>query len=59
LVGKSKGKKTLGRPRHRWKINSKLNLEEMAWKSVDWIHLTHDRDHYWALVNTVMNFWIP
>jgi hypothetical protein len=26
---------------------------------VDWIHLAQDGDHWWALVNTVMNLWVP
>jgi hypothetical protein len=25
---------------------------------VEWIHLAQDRDQWWALVNTVMNFWV-
>jgi hypothetical protein len=24
-----------------------------------WIDLAQDRDQWWALVNTVMNFWLP
>ena len=30
LVGKSEGKKPLGRPRRRWEDNIKLDLEEMG-----------------------------
>jgi hypothetical protein len=26
---------------------------------VDWIHLVHERDEWWVLVNTIMNFWVP
>jgi hypothetical protein len=28
-------------------------------EGVDWIHLAQDRDWWWALVNTVMNIWVP
>jgi hypothetical protein len=39
LVGKTGGTKPLGRPRYRWKKNSKLDLKERKWEAVDWIHL--------------------
>jgi hypothetical protein len=26
---------------------------------MDWIHLAQDRDQWWAVVNTVMNLWVP
>jgi hypothetical protein len=32
-----------------------MNLREIGWEDVDWIHLDQDRDHWWALVNTVIN----
>jgi len=50
LVGNPEGKKLVGRPRHRWVNNIRMNLR---WKVVDWIHLFQDRDQCWALVNTV------
>ena len=31
LVGKPEGKKPLGRPRHRWVVNIKMDLEEVGW----------------------------
>jgi hypothetical protein len=55
LVGKPQGKRRLGRPRLRWKDNIRMDLREIGWKAVDWIHLTQDRDQWQALVNTVMN----
>jgi len=30
LVGKPEGKKTLGRPRHRWEGNIKMDLQEVG-----------------------------
>jgi len=31
LVGKSEGMRPLGRPRHRWKVNIKMDLQEVGW----------------------------
>jgi hypothetical protein len=53
LVGKSEGKKQLGRPRCRWE-DTIIELKEIRCEGVDWIHLDQDRDQWWALVNTVM-----
>jgi len=54
LVRKPEEKKLPGRPSRRWEDN-RLDLEEMGLEDVDWIHLTLDRDQWWALVNTVIN----
>jgi hypothetical protein len=59
LVGKPEGKRPLGRPRRRWEDNIKLDLREIRWGSRDWIDLAQDRDQWRALVNTVMNLWVP
>jgi hypothetical protein len=32
-----------------------LDLKEMGWEVVVWMHLAQDRDQLWALVNMVMN----
>jgi hypothetical protein len=59
LVGKPEGKKPLGRPRHRWIDNIKMEFLEIGLNVVDWIGLTQDRYKWRALVNTVMNLWGP
>jgi hypothetical protein len=59
FVGKPEGKKTLGRPWHRWEDNIKMDLQEMGWGSMDWIDLAKDRDRWRALVNAVMKVWVP
>jgi hypothetical protein len=56
LVGKSEGRKPLGRPRRRWVDNIKMDLRAIEWCGVDWIDLDQDRDKWSALVNAVMNF---
>jgi hypothetical protein len=56
LVGKPKRKRPLGRPRHRWEDNIKMDVRETGWGGMHWIHVAQDRDQWRALVNTVMNF---
>jgi hypothetical protein len=55
LVGKPEGRRPLGRPRRRWVDNIKMDLREIGWDGMDCIDLAQDRDHWRALVNTVMN----
>jgi hypothetical protein len=31
---------------------------EIGWKVGDWMHLTQDRDVWWALVNTAVNLQV-
>jgi hypothetical protein len=59
LVGKPQGKRPLGRPRRRWADNIKIYLLEIGWGGVDCIGLAQDRDKWRALVNAVMNLWVP
>jgi hypothetical protein len=39
--------------------NIKFDLGETGWGGVDWIDLAQDRDKWRALVNAVMNLWVP
>jgi hypothetical protein len=59
LVGKPEARKPLGRPRRGWEDNIKMNLREIGFGDVDWIHLAQDRDRWRALVNTIMNLRVP
>jgi hypothetical protein len=59
LVGRPEGRRQLGRPRRRRDDNIKMDLREIGFGDVDWIHLSQDRDRWRALVNTVMKFWVP
>jgi hypothetical protein len=59
LVGKPEGKRPLGRPRHRWVDEIKMDLREIGWDGVDWIDMAQNRDQWRVLVNTVLNLWVP
>ena len=39
LVEKLEGRRPLGRPRHRWEDNIKLDLQEAGCGGMDWIKL--------------------
>jgi hypothetical protein len=59
LVGKPAGRRPLGKPRHRWKNNIKMDLREIGFGYVDWIQLAQDRDRWRDLVNTVKSLRVP
>jgi len=39
--------------------NIRMDLRELVWEDVNWIHLAQDRDKCRAVVNTVMNHQVP
>jgi hypothetical protein len=59
LVGKPEGNRPLGRPRHRWKNNIKMDLQEVGCWGMDWIELAQDRGRWQALANVVINLRVP
>jgi hypothetical protein len=59
LVGKSEGKRSLGRPKCRWEDNINLEIQEVKCGGMDWIDLAQDRERWQALVNAVMNLGVP
>ena len=59
LLGKSEGKRPLGRPRRRWEDNIKINLRELGCDPGDWIDLAEDRDEWRIYVRVVMNLRVP
>jgi len=59
MVGKPEGKRPLGRPRHRWEDNSKMDLQAVGCGGMKWMELAQDRDRWRALANAVMNLRVP
>ena len=59
VVGRTEGKRPLGRPRRRWEDNIKMDLQEVGGRCEDWMELAQDSDRWRALVSTVMNLRVP
>jgi hypothetical protein len=59
LMGRRKGSRPPGRPRSRWEDNIKMDLQAVVLGCMEWIDLAQNRDRWWALVNVVMNLWVP
>jgi len=59
LVRRPKGKRPLGRPRHRWEYNIKIDLREIVINGANWIRLAQDRVQWRTFVSTVMNIRVP
>jgi hypothetical protein len=58
-VGKPEGNRPIGRPRHKWENNIKMDLQEVRCGVLDHIDLARDRDRWQALVNVAMNLRVP
>ena len=54
LVGKSEGKRPLGRLRRRWEDNIKVDLREVGCDPGEWIFLAEDRDQWRVYVRSVI-----
>jgi hypothetical protein len=45
LVRRPEGRRPLGKPKHGWEDNIKIDLQEVGW-GMDWIELAQDRDRW-------------
>ena len=59
LTGKPTRKSPLGRPRHRWEKNIRMDLKEIGINAGNWVDSAQDRDYWRALVNAELNLWVP
>jgi hypothetical protein len=59
FIGKLEGKRPLGRPSRRWEGNIRMDLWEIGWEGVDWMHFAQHKNQWRAVVNTVMKIQVP
>ena len=59
LTGKPTGKRSLGRHRHRWDDNIRMDLEEIGINTGNWVDSAQDRNYWRALVNAALNLRVP
>ena len=59
LTGNLTGKKPLGRLRHRWEENFKMDLKEIGVNARNWVDSVQDKDCWKALVNDALNLRFP
>jgi hypothetical protein len=59
LVGKPEGKRPLAKPKRTWEDNIRIDIKEIGWQGVDWMHMAQDRDQWRAPVKTVMYLRVP
>jgi hypothetical protein len=59
-LGNLKGR-TMQRSRSRCRRenNIRMDLGEVGWEGVNWPHPARYGDWLWALMNMVMNLWVP
>ena len=59
LIGKAMGNIALGRSRHRWMDNIRMDLKEIGAYMRYWIDSDQDRDYWRTLTNAALNFGAP
>jgi hypothetical protein len=58
LVGKPEGTRPLGRPRHRWEGNIKMDIQKVGGVCGDWMERAQDRDR-WRCVTLHSQLSVP
>ena len=59
LTDKPTGKRRLGRTRHRWEDNIRMDVKEIVVNMRNWVDSAQDRDYWRALVNAALNLRVP
>ena len=55
LTATPAGKRPLGRPRHRWEDNTRMDLNKIGINTWDWVISAQDRNYWRVLVNAALN----
>ena len=58
LTGKPIGKRPLGRPRHRWEENIRMDLEEIGINAGNWVDSAQERNYWGALVTAALSLQV-
>jgi len=58
MVGRPEGKRPARRPRSLGDF-IRLDLREIGREVVEWMHLVQGRVQLQAIVNTMINLWVP
>ena len=59
LTDNPTGKRPVGRPRHSWEDNIRMDLEEIGINAGNWVDSAQDRNYWRALVNATLNLRVP
>ena len=59
LTAKPTGNRSLGRPRHRWEDNIRMDLDEIGINTGNWVDEAQDMDYWRVLVNAALNLRVP
>ena len=59
LTGTPTGKRPLGRPKHRWEDNIRVDLKESGINTRNWIDFAQDKNYWKALVNVALKIRVP
>ena len=57
--GRSTGKRLLGRLRHRWEDNIRMDHKDIGINTRNWVDSAQDTDYWRALTNAALNLRFP
>ena len=59
LTGKPTGKRHFGRPRRRWEVSIRMDVEDIGVDVGNWVDSAQDMNYWRALVNAALNIRVP